>query len=98
MQHKQARRLILAALERVPLRRRAVLVMHDLDEIPVSEVASTLKVRPFTIYSRLRKARLELAAALRRMLKAAERYESPGLAQYLPDPPSEVDPSLCLED
>jgi RNA polymerase sigma-70 factor (ECF subfamily) len=68
LQTKQARRLILAALDRVPLRRRAVLLMHDLDEVPVAEIASVLKIRLFTAYSRLRKARREVASALRRIL------------------------------
>jgi len=69
LQTKQARALVLAALERIPLPRRAVLVMHDLDEVPVGEVASVLAIPLFTAYSRLRKARREIEAAVRRMLK-----------------------------
>jgi RNA polymerase sigma-70 factor (ECF subfamily) len=69
LQVKQARALVLAALESVPLPRRAVLVMHDIDDVPVREVASVLSIPLFTTYSRLRKARRELDAALRRLLK-----------------------------
>jgi RNA polymerase sigma-70 factor (ECF subfamily) len=69
----QARRLLLAALEHLPLPRRAVLVMHELDDIPVADVAATLKIPRFTAYGRLRKARRELATALRRMLGGSER-------------------------
>lgn len=65
IQAKQARAIILSALERVPLRRRAVLVMHDLDEVPMAEVATALSIPLFTAYSRLRKARTELEAAVR---------------------------------
>lgn len=72
MQSKQARALVLAALERIPLPRRAVLVMHDIDDVAVSEVARVLGIPLFTVYSRLRKARRELQAALRRMLKEAD--------------------------
>jgi RNA polymerase sigma factor (sigma-70 family) len=61
---KQDRALLLAALEHVPLPRRAVLVMHDFDDVPMLEIASTLSVPRFTAYSRLRKARRELAAAV----------------------------------
>jgi RNA polymerase sigma-70 factor (ECF subfamily) len=68
---KQARALVLAALERIPLPRRAVLVMHDIDDIPVSEVAAALGIPLFTVYSRLRKARRELESVIRRMLKEA---------------------------
>jgi RNA polymerase sigma-70 factor, ECF subfamily len=60
----QARALVLGALERIPLPRRAVLVMYDLDELPMQEVASTLSIPLFTAYSRLRKARSELGAAV----------------------------------
>ena len=72
LQSKQARALVLAALERIPLPRRAVLVMHDIDDVPVSDVARVLAIPLFTVYSRLRKARRELQSALRRMLKEAD--------------------------
>jgi RNA polymerase sigma-70 factor, ECF subfamily len=73
LQSKQTRALVLAALERIPRPRRAVLIMHDLDDIPVGEVASVLSIPLFTAYSRLRKARRELEAAVRRMLKDADK-------------------------
>lgn len=69
LQTKQARAVVLSALERIPLRRRAVLVMHDLDDVPVSEVAAVLSIPVFTVYSRLRKARRELETAVRRLLR-----------------------------
>lgn len=65
----QARRVILAALDRIPLPRRAVLIMHELDDVPVAEVAKALKIPLFTAYGRLRKARRELTAAVRRLVK-----------------------------
>lgn len=70
LQTKQARALVLAALEHIPLPRRAVLVMHDLDGVPVEDVASVLGIPRFTAYSRLRKARRELESAVRRSTKA----------------------------
>jgi RNA polymerase sigma-70 factor (ECF subfamily) len=72
LQSKQARAMVLAALERIPLPRRAVLVMHDLDDVPIREVASVLTIPLFTAYSRLRKARAELETAVRRMLREAD--------------------------
>jgi RNA polymerase sigma-70 factor (ECF subfamily) len=63
----QARALVLAALEKIPLPRRAVLVMHDLDQLSVQEVAKSLSIPLFTAYSRLRKARLELESAIMEM-------------------------------
>jgi RNA polymerase sigma-70 factor (ECF subfamily) len=72
LQGKQARALLLAAIERIPLPRRAVLVMRDLDDVPIDEVASILSIPLFTAYSRLRKARAELEAAVRRIMKEAD--------------------------
>jgi len=72
LQTKQARALVLAALERIPLPRRAVLVMRDLDDVPIDEVARVLAIPLFTAYSRLRKARRELEAAVRRTLKEGD--------------------------
>jgi RNA polymerase sigma-70 factor (ECF subfamily) len=72
LQSKQMRRLVLAALDHVPLGRRAVLIMHELDDVPMVDVASALKIPRFTAYSRLRKARRELAAAVRRTLRRPE--------------------------
>ena len=62
---RQNRALVLAALECVPLPRRAVLVMHDLDDASMRDIAAVLSIPLFTAYSRLRKARRELAQALR---------------------------------
>jgi RNA polymerase sigma-70 factor (ECF subfamily) len=72
LQSKQARALVLSALERIPLPRRAVLVMHDIDDISVGQVAAALDIPLFTVYSRLRKARRELESAVRRLLKEAD--------------------------
>jgi RNA polymerase sigma-70 factor (ECF subfamily) len=64
---QEAAALLLAALEQVPLRRRAVIVMHELDEVPILEVARRLSMSQFGTYARLRKGRTELKAALRRL-------------------------------
>lgn len=66
----ETRSLLLKALGQVPLERRAVLVMHDIDELPMREIVSELRVPLFTGYSRLRKARKELDVALSRLRKA----------------------------
>src|SRR5262252_7114610 len=42
LQSKESTRLLIAALDTVPLPRRAVIVMHDLDGIPLVEVAAQL--------------------------------------------------------
>jgi RNA polymerase sigma-70 factor (ECF subfamily) len=72
LQSKQARALVLTALDRIPLPRRAVLVMHDIDDVPVRKIAFVLEIPLFTVYSRLRKARRELKVAIRRVQKEAD--------------------------
>ncbi|HSY25161.1 MAG TPA: sigma-70 family RNA polymerase sigma factor [Polyangiaceae bacterium] len=74
LEAKRARALVLAALADIPLARRAVLAMHDLDEIPMRDIARELSIPLFTAYSRLRKARREFEKAVIRLEK-----EAPGL-------------------
>ena len=69
LQSKQAVELLLAALEAVPLARRAVVIMHDLDETPIVDIARHLSITRFGAYARLRKGRRELAVAVRRLLR-----------------------------
>jgi RNA polymerase sigma-70 factor (ECF subfamily) len=64
-----ARELVLRALDCVPLARRAVLVMHDIDEIPMRSITDTLSLPLFTGYSRLHKARKEFEAAVKVLQK-----------------------------
>jgi len=59
--------LILAALDRVPLKRRAVLVLHELDQVPPSEIAGSLSMTRLGVALRLRKARREMDAAIREL-------------------------------
>jgi RNA polymerase sigma-70 factor (ECF subfamily) len=66
---KQTRALVRAALERIPLSRRTVLVMHELDRVPVTQVAASLSIPLFTVYSRLRTAREELKREAQRILR-----------------------------
>ena len=72
LSNKQTRALVQAALKRIPLPRRTVLVMHELDRVPVTEVATTLSIPLFTVYSRLRKARKELKLETQRILNATQ--------------------------
>ena len=75
-QSKESTRLLLAALARLPLSRRAALVMHELDEVPVADVARALSLTRFGTYARLRKARKELEAAIRRLSREERRNET----------------------
>jgi RNA polymerase sigma-70 factor (ECF subfamily) len=65
---KQSSAIVAAALDAVPLARRSVVVMHDLEGWSVIEIGARLSLSKFGVYSRLRKGRKELRAALRRLL------------------------------
>jgi RNA polymerase sigma-70 factor, ECF subfamily len=56
---------LVRALSEMDLDRRAVLVLHDVDGVPVPEIAGALSIPLNTAYSRLRLAREELAHAVR---------------------------------
>lgn len=53
------------ALSTIDVGRRAVLVLHEVEEMTAAEIAESLGIPLNTVYSRLRVARVELEAALR---------------------------------
>jgi RNA polymerase sigma-70 factor (ECF subfamily) len=59
-----ARSLVWRALATLDPRRRAVLVMHELDGLPVAVIARTLGVTSVTVRWHLSKGRRELASAI----------------------------------
>jgi RNA polymerase sigma-70 factor (ECF subfamily) len=62
------RELVIEALGLLGPDRSAVLILADIDGVPVPEIAAALKVPLNTAYSRLRLAREEFTAAARRLL------------------------------
>jgi RNA polymerase sigma-70 factor (ECF subfamily) len=62
---RQASRRLHAALARLDIDQRAVVVMHDLNGIPAPEIAAALDAPLNTVYSRLRLGRAKITAALR---------------------------------
>jgi len=62
---ERARRLY-RALDQLPGAKRAVVILHDLEGLPASEVASVVGVNEGTIRSRLRDGRAKLAEILGR--------------------------------
>lgn len=60
------RRTVYEALATLPIERRAIFVMHELDERPVPDIARELEIPVQTAYSRLRVAKDEFVAAVRR--------------------------------
>jgi RNA polymerase sigma-70 factor (ECF subfamily) len=64
---EEDRRLVLAALDVLDLDRRAVFVMHCLDEVPIPEVAATLGIPLGTAYTRLRASKKLFIDEVRRL-------------------------------
>ena len=63
----EERAMVTAALDRLDLHRRAVLVLHDVYGYTIPEVAANCEIPLNTAYSRLRLARAEFAQALQRL-------------------------------
>jgi RNA polymerase sigma-70 factor (ECF subfamily) len=57
-------RRLRAALERVSPKRRAVVILHDLEELEIREIAGIVGANELTVRSRLRDGRKQLAAEL----------------------------------
>jgi RNA polymerase sigma-70 factor (ECF subfamily) len=64
----QRRRVVARALESVDLDKRAVLILHELDDVAAPEIARSLGLPEGTVYSRLKAGRAQLAAAIRRIV------------------------------
>jgi RNA polymerase sigma-70 factor (ECF subfamily) len=57
---------LIGALQALSLERRAVVVLHEIDGLPIPQVATALQIPLNTAYSRLRRGLADLATALRR--------------------------------
>jgi RNA polymerase sigma-70 factor (ECF subfamily) len=67
---RQREQLVSRALDAIDIERRAVFILHELDEEPMPSVVETLGIPLNTGYSRLRTAREEFTTALRRLGRA----------------------------
>lgn len=69
---REALDLLDRALETIDVSRRAVLVLHEIEQMTAPEIARTLEVPLNTVYSRLRVARVELEQELVRLGRESE--------------------------
>jgi RNA polymerase sigma factor (sigma-70 family) len=67
-----ARKLVLQVLASLPERHRTALVMHDLDEMAVPEIAQLLGIPLASAYTRIRRARLAFADGVKRQEERAQ--------------------------
>jgi RNA polymerase sigma-70 factor (ECF subfamily) len=66
---REDQQLVLEALGGIDLSRRAVFIMHDIEDTAIPEIAAALDIPLGTAYSRLRQARIEFAEAVRALRK-----------------------------
>jgi RNA polymerase sigma-70 factor (ECF subfamily) len=64
---ERQRKLVLLALDGLDFDRRAVFVLHELDGVTCEQIAKSLEIPVGTVYSRLRVARQEFAAKVKRL-------------------------------
>lgn len=69
---RQARELVLRALQPLHPDRRAIFILHDIDGCSVPEAAQALSVPVNTAYTRLRAARQDFTSQLRRLRAGGE--------------------------
>jgi RNA polymerase sigma-70 factor, ECF subfamily len=69
------RALLFRALETLDLDKRAVVILHEIEEVPIPEVAQALGIPVGTASSRLRAGRQLLAEALGAFSRAGERSD-----------------------
>jgi RNA polymerase sigma-70 factor, ECF subfamily len=67
LRRKEALQILDRALDAIEFERRAVFVMHEIDELTMPIIAETLGIGVNTAYSRLRLARDEFAGAVGRL-------------------------------
>lgn len=72
---EERRRMVHEALDSLDDERRAIFILHELDEVPMAELARALNIPTNTAYSRLRLARQAFKRSLRRILLSASRPE-----------------------
>lgn len=70
---REAIDLLDRALGALDLGRRAVLVLHEIEQMTAPEIARTLEIPLNTVYSRLRVGRIELQDALTRLAAGAKK-------------------------
>jgi RNA polymerase sigma-70 factor (ECF subfamily) len=74
---KKARMVLDSILGELPLESRVVLVLHEMEDHTMAEIAKLLQLSPGTVASRLRRARELFDAALTRYRARSRRGRSP---------------------
>lgn len=93
----QLRGLTRTLLQAVPDEQRIILIMHDLDEIGMPDIAVALGIPANTGWDRLRRARLSFEAAVRRLNERDRDALAKSGIRPIPVFPIPFDPGAMLE-
>jgi RNA polymerase sigma-70 factor, ECF subfamily len=67
IERKEAQDLVQRAIDTLETDRRAVFILHELDQVPIPQVATALEIPLNTAYSRLRLAREDFRVAVKQL-------------------------------
>ncbi len=70
MEHLELQKQINAALDAIPIKKRVVVVLHDIEERTMEEIASILKIPLGTVKSRLFHGRDDMRKKLQKILES----------------------------
>jgi RNA polymerase sigma-70 factor, ECF subfamily len=85
--------LLWQAIDRLPETHRELLVLHHLEDVPVTEIAAAQAVPLFTAYTRLRAARMRLAREVAALDTTRARVTLPLLELLAASPTAVTDPT-----
>lgn len=71
----QVRKILIESVDRLPWKKRSVLILHDVEEWSAQEIAAHIGIPVNTVYSRLRGARAQLAKQFTSQCALAEGGE-----------------------
>jgi len=75
VEHVQARRILDEVLRSMPIELRTVFVLHEIEELEITEIAEIESIPTGTVSSRLRRAREMFSAICRRFQSAVRREQ-----------------------
>jgi RNA polymerase sigma-70 factor (ECF subfamily) len=96
MLREQQSRLVCQLLAKLDLDRRVVLIMYDLLDVPITEIARELELKESTVRSRLRLAREDFRVAVKRLRADERRALCPAGRLVASEPQRCLDPDALL--
>lgn len=78
LERRERRRLVMAALDRLPEDNRQLLMLHYMEDVPTTQIAAHLNITPAAARQRLHRARRHLQREMETTVADVLRNEAPG--------------------